>query len=134
MGAPVAQLKPLQSALSRGGGGGGAPDDDMALLDALIAESKSCPVKGCAKSTTATGATCPFCHLRFCYAHGQAEVHGCGDAARAAARREWDSGAGRAAVGAGAPQMTQAKRDALAKQLQKKVESAGAERSRAQKK
>ncbi len=121
----VVPLKPLQSTLTLGGGGGG--DDDMALLDALIAESKSCPAKGCSKSTASTGATCGFCHLRFCYAHAQGEVHGCGDAARAAARREWEAGAGRAALGAGAP-LSQAKRDALAKQLQKKVDTASAER------
>ena len=42
--------------------------------------------KGCKAKTATLGANCEHCRLRFCLAHAQPEVHGCGDAARRAAR------------------------------------------------
>jgi ATP-dependent RNA/DNA helicase IGHMBP2 len=100
-------------------------DDDMALLDALVVQSKSCGAAGCGKSTQTTGTTCPHCHLRFCYAHGQPEVHGCGDAARAKARGDWHGTAG-AGAGKALPEW---KRDNLARQLHKKIDSAASDRT-----
>ncbi len=43
-----------------------------------------CPT--CNVSTALLGATCKHCKERFCLAHAQAEVHGCGPDARKAAR------------------------------------------------
>ena len=40
----------------------------------------------CKAKTATLGANCEHCRRRFCLAHAQPEVHGCGDAARRAAR------------------------------------------------
>ena len=42
--------------------------------------------QGCKAKTATLGTNCEHCRLRFCLAHAQPEVHGCGDAARRAAR------------------------------------------------
>jgi ATP-dependent RNA/DNA helicase IGHMBP2 len=102
----------------------------MALLDAVCASMGTCPIAGCKTSTRSTGTTCPFCHLRFCLAHGQAEVHGCGDGARAHARGEWLGGSGKKALGVGTSAMSKEKREALTRELRKKLESGEKERAR----
>jgi hypothetical protein len=136
---PVARLQPLQAELSKGGkkaskaaaaAAGLDEEDEMALLDAVCASMNSCPVAKCKASTHATGSTCPFCHLRFCLAHGQAEVHGCGEAVRAHARGEWLGGGGSRQLGVGQPVLTAAKRELLARQLHKKIEAGEKERAR----
>jgi hypothetical protein len=129
-------------AAGTGGGGGGAGgdadgaedsfDEDMALLDALAAQAGKCHGKGCSKSTTTTGATCAHCRLRFCYTHGLPEAHGCGDAARGAARKAWLGGGGAARVegDGGKPAALQGwQRDAAAARLQKKLDAAAAART-----
>ena len=102
----------------------------MALLDAVCAAVGSCPVSGCKASTRSTGTTCPFCHLRFCLAHGQAEVHGCGEGARAAARGAWLGGGGSKVLGVGQPTVSKEKREVLARELRKKLEAGEKERAR----
>lgn len=77
-------------------------DDDTALLDALAARAGRCAVAGYKRPTTATGVTCGFCKERLCLEHAQAEAHGCGAAASAAARAGWVAGGSGEAFG-GAP-------------------------------
>lgn len=60
--------------------------DELAMLDALLTESQKCRMKGCKAKTTTVGSVCRICHEKFCYDHGQPEVHGCGSEARRAAR------------------------------------------------
>lgn len=71
-------------------------DSDEALLDAVIAQQGQhiCAAADCSKPTRATGSTCPHCKMRYCIEHGLPEAHGCGHAARAAARTAWLSNAG----------------------------------------
>lgn len=110
-------------------------DDDDALLDALLASSKHCACSGCKKPVTTTGTTCAHCRLRFCYSHGLPEEHGCGDAARAAARSGWAGAGGSPALGGKAGVSAKAsdewKRDALARSLSKKIDEAAAGRTAA---
>lgn len=110
------------------GDGGDDDDDEMALLDALLTRSKSCASKGCKKPTTITGVTCRFCNLRWCYEHGLPEEHGCGEAARAAAKGAWAGAGGSVSLGGtagvGKKASDEWKREALAKQLAKKIETA----------
>lgn len=110
-------------------------DDDDALLDALLASSKHCACAGCKKPVTTTGTTCAHCRLRFCYSHGLPEEHGCGDAARAAARSGWAGAGGSPALGGKAGVSAKAsdewKRDALARSLSKKIDEAAAGRTAA---
>lgn len=123
---------------SGGAGGGGAgdaaaeeeEDEEMALLDAVLAASRTCAVVGCKTSTTMTGTTCKHCNARFCYSHGLPEVHGCGGAARAEARGEWKGGAGMAAAtGTARPTLPEWKRNAMANELHKKLDAAAAQRT-----
>ena len=93
-------------------------DDEDALLDALVASVGKCSAARCTKSTTTTGATCKLCRLRFCYEHGMPEVHGCGDAARGAARAAW------LANGGGAGPSPTKNREGLEARLAKKLDEA----------
>ena len=62
-------------------------DDDLeALLDAEIAAKKSC--RKCKEKLKVGFQNCQYCSESFCYLHLQAEVHGCGDRARAATRAQ----------------------------------------------
>jgi len=78
---------------------GGDDLDDDAFLDALVASQGICAADKCGVGTKTTGTTCRFCHLRFCIAHGHAEVHGCGDAVRSAAKLHWAKEGGKLALG-----------------------------------
>ena len=62
-------------------------DDDDELLDAAIAAQSGCWFAKCKARTAMIGTTCPHCANRYCLEHAQPEVHGCGDAAKADARR-----------------------------------------------
>jgi len=73
----------------------GADVVDAALKSLGLRQPGLCPT--CCASTKLLGSVCRFCRDRFCLAHAQAEVHGCGDAAhkagRSAARKEVSTGA-----------------------------------------
>lgn len=138
----AAGVKP--SAMSKVGGSGASAlprdipdtgDDEDALLDALLASSKHCACSGCKKPVSTTGTTCAHCRLRFCYSHGLPEEHGCGDAARAAARSGWAGAGGSPALGGKAGVSGKVsdewKRDALARSLSKKIDEAAAGRTAA---
>eukprot|EP00042_Codosiga_hollandica_P051594 m.636558 g.636558 ORF g.636558 m.636558 type:complete len:182 (+) comp58311_c0_seq4:3790-4335(+) len=62
--------------------------DDDAILDAAIALNNSCWFTKCKEKVSLLGVTCPHCTYRYCMQHSMPEVHGCGDAARTAARSE----------------------------------------------
>ncbi|OEH77026.1 r3h domain-containing protein [Cyclospora cayetanensis] len=66
----------------------GEESDDLdALLEEHLAAAKRCSVGGCKDSTDLLGRTCPYCRSRFCLRHALPEVHGCGDAAAAEAKK-----------------------------------------------
>jgi AAA domain/R3H domain len=105
-------------------------DDDMALLDAVIAQSRVCAGKGCTKSILTISCLCKFCNLKFCYAHGQAEAHGCGDRAREAAR----AGVKASASTGDSKPLQGWQRTSLESQLKKKLDESAAKRASAPKK
>ena len=96
-------------------------DDDMALLDSLLEQSKVCSAQRCSLSTQTTGTTCKYCNLRFCYAHGQAEAHGCGDSASADAKGLWIKKAAAMSGSGLAGSLKGAKREGVARELEKKI-------------
>jgi hypothetical protein len=109
----------------------------MALLNALVAGAGRCAMQGCKASTRAVGCDCRHCRHRFCYEHGLPEVHGCGDAARGAARSRWEGGAGAAAAGGGPPAAKPLQgwqRTAVESKLHKALDAAAAGRAPAARK
>ncbi|PRP75087.1 DNA-binding protein SMUBP-2 [Planoprotostelium fungivorum] len=91
------------------------------LLKAMQA-NKECNFGHCTRPLSLINNTCQFCGKKFCASHVQAEVHGCGDAAKKKARGEWMKN-GKAVV-TGAPQkkpLKQEDRKVLSKILNKKV-------------
>ena len=94
----------------------------------MAAQSKVCAATACSNGIASTGSTCTLCHLRFCYAHALPEVHGCGDAARGAARKAWlDSKGGTA----GPRTLRPSDRAALTSELHKRIDTAVASRTAA---
>lgn len=73
-------------------------EEDFEALMAEFDESKTagnCKVcKVSVKHMMGMMTRCSFCSYEFCTKHIQAEVHGCGDAARVQARQEWRDGKG----------------------------------------
>ncbi|KAK3594546.1 hypothetical protein CHS0354_023602 [Potamilus streckersoni] len=61
-------------------------DDFEALIATVQTFDGSCCFRKCKTPTATLGYTCEFCQGRFCLSHHIPEVHGCGDAAKAAAR------------------------------------------------
>ena len=100
-------------------------DDDF---DAILAEAqqsnKTCAAIGCSKSVTLMKSVCPFCRQTFCLTHAQAEMHGCGDAARNAARKDWIDGGVKRMVGSVKKPGVSADRGQLQRNLNKKLDSA----------
>ena len=62
--------------------------DDDEILDLCIKKNDCCSYSGCKKSVKLLGQTCKFCCKLFCISHHQAEIHGCGEDAKIAARKE----------------------------------------------
>nr|PIM01103.1 R3H domain-containing protein [Toxoplasma gondii COUG] len=67
----------------------GEEDDFDALIDSLSKEDWACGSPRCQASTKVLGRVCPFCRKRFCFSHSMPEIHGCGDAASAHARKNF---------------------------------------------
>ena len=107
-----------------------AYDDDMALLDAMVEQTqKRCGRDGCQGLTTGTGAVCRYCKLKYCYKHALPEQHGCGEAARSAAREgvlrsAASQAAGRSAVIGGGRAIAGSARHQVKRQLDKKLAAA----------
>ena len=73
----------------------------------------------------------PHCRLRLCYEHALPEEHGCGQAARGAARSAHVAAAAAAAGGRGSGGKRSSdawKHDALARQLHKRLDEAADKR------
>jgi len=69
------------------------PNDIDGLLAKLELDKglDSCGMRGCkVKNIEMMGRICPHCKLRYCHAHGMAELHGCGADAKVAARAAWE--------------------------------------------
>lgn len=94
--------------------------DDDEVLEAAIKENKRCAFKGCKKPVVTFNMWCSYCNSKFCSEHFLAEVHGCGDAAKASARRTINR-EGRLYPGSGVPDK---KPNALQRnQLKRKLDS-----------
>lgn len=63
-------------------------ETDEELLENAIQANKSCFIAGCNKFISVLGRTCPYCKRLFCLEHNMPELHGCGNAAHFAARRQ----------------------------------------------
>lgn len=63
-------------------------ETDEELLDNAIQANKSCSIAGCNKFISVLGRTCHYCKQLFCLEHNMPELHGCGNAAHIAARRQ----------------------------------------------
>jgi len=53
------------------------------------AKAGLCFFHACTKKVALIGDICRYCHQKFCFAHCQPEIHGCGAAATAAARKQF---------------------------------------------
>ncbi|KAH9507926.1 DNA-binding protein SMUBP-2 [Bulinus truncatus] len=62
-------------------------DDFDGLIASVTALDSKCAFKKCKTLTNTLGRNCEYCSGRFCLTHLMPEVHGCGDAAKEAARR-----------------------------------------------
>lgn len=62
---------------------------DAELAAAGVKPAGRCAHALCTISTKMLGATCSHCKERYCLAHGQPEVHGCGADAKKSARAAW---------------------------------------------
>ncbi|CAL4091423.1 unnamed protein product, partial [Meganyctiphanes norvegica] len=97
-------------------------DDFDALLTEFSKEDNTCSFTRCKIPTSVIFQQCAFCRKTFCLQHHMAEVHGCGDAVRAHARkmvvRE-----GKIYPGSGIPSKKpdHAKRKQLERKLNKKM-------------
>lgn len=61
-------------------------DDFDELLEMFQKSNNTCSFKGCKVLVKTLGQNCEFCANRFCLQHSLAEMHGCGDEAKKAAR------------------------------------------------
>ena len=97
-------------------------DEFESLCEQFQKLDKVCNYPGCKVKVVTIGVTCKFCGLRFCLNHSMAEVHGCGDEARKAARQQI-SREGKLVPGSGAinHKPDRVKRAQLEKKLDKKL-------------
>ena len=64
-------------------------DDFDALCEEFQKMKNVCNFSaGCKTKVSVIGVDCVFCRVRFCLSHSMAELHGCGPAAKAAARKQ----------------------------------------------
>lgn len=62
-------------------------DDFDELINLATKMNNVCNLKGCKTKIHVLGQDCDFCGNRFCLSHHMAEIHGCGDAIRAKAKK-----------------------------------------------
>ncbi len=105
--------------------------NDDRILDEALAKRKHglCHFGGCSVVTSIVMVytTCRHCANAFCTSHSLPEVHGCGDAAAKAARKEWlakSQQAQEAAKPGAKPPLSQAKKEVLKNVLHKKLQDA----------
>ena len=75
---PVKVVKPKQKPPKE------EEEDIDAILDEVLAASKKCGK--CGDKLSPSALHCQLCRVRFCFKHLQAEIHGCAEKARVAAR------------------------------------------------
>merc|ERR1711963_576324 len=64
-------------------------DDEFdTLCEQFQKLDKVCNFPKCKALVATIGVNCKFCMIRFCLSHSMAEIHGCGDEARKAARQQ----------------------------------------------
>uniref|UniRef100_A0A2C9JKU4 DNA helicase n=1 Tax=Biomphalaria glabrata TaxID=6526 RepID=A0A2C9JKU4_BIOGL len=63
------------------------PNDFEGLIASITELDSKCAFRKCKTLTNTLGRNCEHCTRRFCLTHLMPEVHGCGDAAKEAARR-----------------------------------------------
>lgn len=99
-------------------------EDIDKLLESFSKIDNVCNGEKCKAKIMNLGVTCQFCRVRFCIEHSLPEAHGCGDAARRAARQQI-SRDGKIYSGSGRPSMKPdpAKRAQMQKKLDKKLNS-----------
>ncbi|XP_059090373.1 DNA-binding protein SMUBP-2-like [Tigriopus californicus] len=104
-------------------------EDIDQLLASFSKIDNVCNGEKCKAKILNLGVTCQFCRVRFCIEHSLPEAHGCGDAARRAARQQI-SRDGRIYSGSGRPSMKPdaVKRAQIQKKLDKKLNSLSDER------
>ncbi|RDD36858.1 DNA-binding protein SMUBP-2 [Trichoplax sp. H2] len=78
------KLKPVIKNMNSG-------DDFDALIEAAVAADNHCAMIGCKKPVATLGLFCQHCRRRFCFSHQLPELHGCGQEARLAARKDFKS-------------------------------------------
>ncbi|XP_065191168.1 DNA-binding protein SMUBP-2-like [Sycon ciliatum] len=97
-------------------------------FDEMLEEVKkidtTCSFQPCKKKLNLVSGRCSFCTRSFCFSHVQAEVHGCGDAARREARR---------AASAPAHKAASKQKAALQRKLQKQLDEKQAKRAHKEK-
>ena len=104
-------------------------------VDKLIASfdkiDNVCNLKGCKAKIATLGVRCDHCALRFCIKDGLPEAHGCGEAARQAARKQIASD-GKLFAGSGRPDFKPdpVKKAQLQRKIDKKLDEMQAGRSR----
>lgn len=69
-------------------------EDLDALLAEMVLSEKVCGYQKCKSSTNLLGLKCSFCHRMFCVEHSIPEVHGCGEAAKGHARKQFKKSSG----------------------------------------
>lgn len=107
-------------------------DDDFEGLIATITELDSkCAFNKCKTLTNTLGRNCEYCTRRFCLTHLMPEIHGCGAAAKTAARRII-SRDGVLHSGSGVPDRkpNQARRAQLESKMEKKLGELAGKRAR----
>jgi ATP-dependent RNA/DNA helicase IGHMBP2 len=71
---------------------GASKTDEVEDFDALCEQfqtlNRVCNYEKCKTKTAVLGADCVHCRVRFCLSHALAEIHGCGEAAKVAARQQ----------------------------------------------
>ena len=129
-----AKPKPVSRKKRGGGGRGGKVDIHEDDLDSLLAEMKisdsKCSFLGCRKSTNVLSTKCQFCSSKFCFDHGLAETHGCGNAAKRHARQQIERELKRGASSRGVKPMNPTHKAQLHKQLERKIDKLSSDRQR----
>ncbi|XP_064476421.1 DNA-binding protein SMUBP-2-like isoform X2 [Ornithodoros turicata] len=105
------------------------PGDDFdALIASFVTADNTCAQAQCHEKINTVllgrGGPCPLCNRGFCFSHALPEVHGCGEAARAAARAAWKKS------GTHAPPMKADKKAQVKKALGRKLETLAEKRKK----
>lgn len=61
-------------------------EDELKFLDDIVEASQRCGYPGCAEALHAISSSCKYCKRTYCLNHAHAELHGCAEEVRAAAR------------------------------------------------